>query len=483
MFSNIRPNTVYYISIAAASITLSTAIYFLSANFYFPLDDAYIVIDNAQTLLSRGVDDSYHQPPLVGSTSAVHLLFVAVFGRVFDIEISAFLVVSVFAVLYALGLARLFLQISQSIWVALAGVSIGLFMGNALYQLYGGLETGLAMAAVVWCLSLTISRSRTALPILCGVMYFIRPELAALSLGSLAWRWYYNCFDLRVVRRDVVFFLMGFLPWIAWFYFTTGHVSAQTGSAKIAFFAEATLPARVRLRIFLTVILKSTLLPILLGIVFLGRRPFTVPAIAFSCALLAAFFIYLPGGLAHNHARYLYLLMPIGLTGYICVISRFSDTLRLPLVLVLVGTIFFLSPPQLDDFRSGTPIISEDGLMVGKWAQENLPPDARVLVHDAGAFAWATSFETTDIVGLRTPSSIAFHKNFTLPSAGQNRSKAVSEIARFNDITHAVILNDFFWEDLAKDLRKEGWKLTPIREPNSIGYVVYEISKQPQIAN
>ena len=214
----------------------------------------------------------------------------------------------------------------------------------------------------------------------------------------------------------------------------------------------------------------------LLGLIFLWRQPFAVPAILFSCALIGAYFLFLPGGLDHNFARYLHILLPIGIAGYTAILSRFSSSFRRPL-LVLFGALVFLSPPNSDRFLLGRPFVAEDGRATAAWANQNLAPDTRILLHDAGMFAWDTSFSLVDFVGLKTPSSIAAHEKFTLPSTGQNRSAAVDEIASKGDVTHVIILNNFFWDRLADDLRAAGWVLMRVREPDGFGYVIYSISK------
>lgn len=475
MYKYPMPTIAFYALIALASVVLSIAVFHLNAPWVFPLDDAYIVTDNAQTLLAGGVDDSYQQSSLVGTTSAAHLLVVAAFGLVFSLELAAFLTTALFTSLYTVGLARLLYQISNSQWVTLAAVTLGLFTSYSLRQLYGGLETGLAMAAVVWGLSLTASNSRTLLPILCGIMPFIRPELAALGMSIFGWRWYKSQFNLSLILRDISLFALAFFPWLAWFYFTTGHISSHTGSAKVAFFAEAALPWSQRWVIFSAVIRGSTLLALLVGVFFL-RNPYRFPALVFTIALLGAYLLFLPGGLGHNSSRYLHILLPIGLAGYVTVISALSGKARVAF-LVLFSAVILVSPAPSDRFALGKPLVPKDGRTASLWAKSNLPANARVLIHDAGMFAWETSFETTDIVGLKTPSSIASHEKFTRPSAGQNRSAAINEIAVTNDITHAIILNDLFWGQLANDLREEGWELNAIREPKGPGYVIYEISK------
>ena len=148
MSKTFSSNSAFYVLITLASFALSATVYYLNAPWIFPLDDAYIVIDYAQTLLLGGVDDSYQQPALVGTTSAVHLLFVAVLGLVFELEIAAFVVAALFVALYVTGLARLLLQISQSKWIAIGATCIALFTSYGLRQLYGGLETEIGRAHV-----------------------------------------------------------------------------------------------------------------------------------------------------------------------------------------------------------------------------------------------------------------------------------------------------------------------------------------------
>jgi hypothetical protein len=150
----------------------------------FPLDDAYITLHNARVLLTGG-DENYDVPALVGATSAVHLVLVAGLGLFLDLPLASFLLNALAAIAYAVGLARLALWAQSSRWVASGIIGLGLLAADAPYHLFNGLETGLAMAAVVWGVILALSGSQIILPVLCGLMPFIRPELAALA-GSRA---------------------------------------------------------------------------------------------------------------------------------------------------------------------------------------------------------------------------------------------------------------------------------------------------------
>ncbi|MGH9461247.1 MAG: hypothetical protein ACRD1X_08510 [Vicinamibacteria bacterium] len=55
------------------------------------------------------------------------------------------------------------------------------------------------------------------------------------------------------------------------------------------------------------------------------------------------------------------------------------------------------------------------------WCRENLQPDAVLVIHDVGYTSHATDFRLVDFVGLKTPSSVGFHR----PTCGQGRGQAV----------------------------------------------------------
>lgn len=467
---------IFFGLIALLSASLSCLLYFASAPWHFSLDDAYIVIDNANTLLSGGIDDSYGQNALVGTTSAVHLVSVAFLGLFMELEAAAFFAVAVFAAFYHVGVARLSVQIYPSKLVAMSAVCLSILAYNSLRQLYGGLETGLAMTAVVWCLSLFLSHSRVALPLLCGVMPFIRPELAALALAILAWRWYHDGFKGDFIVRDTALFLIGAVPWLVWYYLATGHFSSQTGSAKIVFFAEADLPWRVKLLLVGDIALRSGIVPLLFSILIVVKTRFSVPALGFVCAFIGAYVMFLPTGLAHNHSRYLYLLIPIGLAGFTALHRQFNINNPRAIMVIFAGFLLTM-PPQITDFKTDVSESAAGDREVVDRAKALLPADARVLIHDAGYFAWRTTFETFDLVGLKTPSSISAHEEYTLPSFGRDRSVALDKIAHQNQITHFIGLNIPFWGDMARGLEKEGWVLDVLHAPDGAGFVIYETSK------
>jgi hypothetical protein len=189
--------------------------------------------------------------------------------------------------------------------------------------------------------------------------------------------------------------------------------------------------------------------------------------------ILLMFAVTFPGGLFHNYYRYFYPLLPIGLLGWAIAVRETKVMVwAFALLIVAYAAVGFKTWPHVVTGRRITAELDE----AARWSREHLPAEARILIHDAGYFAWATPFALFDVVGLKTPSSIADHRRWTLPSRAQERHVAVHEIAKRNRVTHAVILNDEFWGDLAHDLRRHGWGLKPMREPAAYGYIVYELT-------
>jgi hypothetical protein len=441
--------------------------------FVFPLDDAYITLHNARALLT-GHDPAYGVPALVGATSAVHLALVASLGRLMELPLASLAVNVLAAVAYALGLARLALLVQPSRWVAAGLVGLGLLAANAPYHLLNGLETGLAMAAVTWALVLAASGSQTVLPLLCGVLPFIRPELAALSLGILAWRASKARYEPAYIIQDLGLAALAAAPWTLWLWLHTGHILPLTSSAKEAFFAEQGYPLALKLRLVFGAIVQSNLGVLFVFSIFVRRSSLAIPALFFLAVVLAAFAIKFPLGLVHNFHRYIYPLLPIALLG-LAVGARDSRPIRwgVGLLCLFYVAIGFGAWPNVVGGRHFT---TEQLDSVAQWSREHLPSDARVLVHDAGYFAWATPFSLVDVVGLKTPASIEDHRRWTQPSLGRDRFEAVHAIALRNHVTHAVILQAEFWSSLAEDLRRHGWGLKPLREPSGVGYAVYELT-------
>jgi hypothetical protein len=438
---------------------------------------------NAQVVLS-GEDRNYPGvPALVGTTSIIHLAFVTGLMLILPPEPASF-TVNAFAVLfYALGLARLAFCLGAAPAVAALAVWIGTLSGYGLFHLFNGLETGLAMAVMVWALVFALSPTPTwQLPLLCGLMPFVRPELAALSallMVRQAWGHWAQTGAVKAVVRDGVLAFLAAVPWLVWAWLDTGHLLPATISAKGAFFAEGGMPWWKKLKFMASAMNAMTLVPAFLGLVFLWRSSAALVVCVFFGTFMAAYYIQLPGALHHNHFRYLQILAPLSTFG-LMMATRDDNRVRghLPIIvasLLTVATLAF----SWKAYETDLAHTRRDSAGMADWINENLSPDARILIHDAGYIAFATQFELIDLVGLKTLSSISYHQRWTAPTNGAGRGEAIHQVALSSNPTHAVILNDAdaFWGAAADALRQRGWLLEAIRPaPQVEGYAVFRLT-------
>ncbi|MGH6627706.1 MAG: hypothetical protein ACRECD_14405 [Burkholderiaceae bacterium] len=446
----------------------------------FPLDDAYITIHNAIVLLS-GADPNYEGvPALIGATSSVHLLLVAVMAQITSPLLGSFIVTGFGILAYGLGLARLTFQLGGSALLAAIIAALGLLMGYTSYQLFNGLETGLAMAAITWVLVLAaMPTTSRLLALLCGVLPFIRPELIVLS-GVLMLRqgWgQVKAGRIAEVVLDCFICFLGAAPWLVWQWVDTGSIVPLTASAKRVFFAEEGLPWQRRLGMIAAALAQSGLFPLALAIPFLRRVPLGWGILTFAVSTIFVLFVVFPGGAAHNHSRYLFILSPPLLCGLIGLVR--TERLGVPLLVVAFGSMLLSGPLAWADYNADVRQTKTELAGVAQWARETLPADARILVHDAGYFAYATSFRLIDVVGLKTPASIEFHRAHGPAGSVADRSPAINLIANHFCPHYAIVLHEphRFWRQIEADLQAGGWGLRQLRAPaGEVGYFVYELT-------
>jgi len=428
----------------------------------FPLDDAYITLHNARVLI-EGRDPNYGVSALVGATSLLHLALVTAFGLVLPGEAASYLVAAAGLVLFLTGLLtlarRMGLRWPESVALALVGPMSGAT------QFLNGLETGLVMAAVTWLLVLALNGPSRRLALACGLLPFLRPELGLLSLALMARQAWHRlaagpdrAAALRAIAADAAMALTAATPWLAWSFVETGTVLPQTMAAKQAFFGSSSLgqPTALALAAFL---ILAGLGPVAVALPFLGRDTLALALWSFVALFALGFGLTAPSLLAHNEHRYTFALLPVALFALMR-LGALRGPRLLHLVVLAQGVMGVVHPP---DITAGQKRVAQyQG--IARWAQANLPPQARVLIHDAGVIAYTSDLPLTDLVGLKSPGSVADHRRWTAPSGGAERFRAVDAIAQREHATHAIILDDApdrFWGTLADDLRRAGWRLDP----------------------
>ncbi len=440
----------------------------------FPMDDAYIVIHNAQALLS-GTDPNYPgSPPLTGATSLVHLALVTSLMRGLSplAALSASLWISIG--LYALGLVRLARVNGLSRTTAVLVAVLGLVAGEAPHQLVNGLETGLMLAAVTWTLALLSQPGPPGLgvPMLCGTLPFIRPDLLPLALLLLGvqaarhWTERGGLADfLRRVGRDLAVAALCALPWALWSLAEDGSVFPQTLNAKRFFFAQAGWPAAIKDRLVLKGLYRfaADLGVMTIFAVFLPATRTGRAGIIFGALLLAAYFMQLPGTLVTYEGRYLFPFLPFLLLGAVYALRQTKPLLRTAAIAVFALSLgqSLADAPGFWAKNMGNcayTVLELDG--VADWCNRNLPANSTLLIHDAGYISYGTRFSLVDMVGLKTPSSIPHQEKWTYPTSGRDRFQAISEIGKQGHANYLLVLDR--WDRsyfVTEGLRAAGWKL------------------------
>jgi hypothetical protein len=119
-----------------------------------------------------------------------------------------------------------------------------------------------------------------------------------------------------------------------------------------------------------------------------------------------------------NRLRYLWPFSPGLIIGVMCLchlVGELASRLRLrfqAISLVLAGAVVgvFMDHYELvkEDIAQSASGIDRQQATLGRWAKDNLPPDARIGVNDTGAIAYFSDRHTFDIVGLTTPSEAPY---------------------------------------------------------------------------
>ena len=159
---------------------------------FFPLDDAYIVQHVVDGLI-LGAESRYaDSTPMTGATSPLFVLLVYALAHIFEVTQAQLTVVIGSLVAYLWGVYRFARVSGLSALLSALITFFALLFGHSFYQLLNGLETGLAMAVVIW----TCYLFRDGYPyyrwsfVILGLMPFVRPELGVLGLVVFAYALY-----------------------------------------------------------------------------------------------------------------------------------------------------------------------------------------------------------------------------------------------------------------------------------------------------
>jgi hypothetical protein len=249
--------------------------------------------------------------------------------------------------------------------------------------------------------------------------------------------------------------------------------------AKAMFFAESCQPLQLKAIAVYAVVSKFLLIaaPITVCAAALWRERLGRYGLVAIGLTLTAFLLRFPTGLSHNDSRYLYpILVPWLSLGVASRLSR-GGLWASPRAVGAFLAATFVIWPFVQPVRGEAAIELRNA---SAWIDKNVPADAVVLVHDAGAVSMFAHRRAVDLVGLKTTASIGVHQRWTMPSCGRDRAVAVSEIARASHASYMMIVSD--WDEmfqLRAGLEANGFVMTPLRTPppHARGYTIYRITE------
>jgi hypothetical protein len=451
----------------------------------FPLDDGYIYLHNAQ-VLHLGYDRNYlGVPALAGSTSPIYLLLVSlllyVLSPLWALQTAAWLGI----LIYSLGLVRLTFVHRASAIQALLFLISGLGIAFTPYQLLNGVETGWAMAAVVWTLALMSAgqtlRCRILISVLCGTLPFLRPELIIFSAWIMVWQtWRYG----RNILFDLFVMLICAAPWIIWCEWSMGQFYPMTINAKAIFTAQSCLLWHEKTHYFL--LSFFSFIKLIGEIVFFGML-ILLSVTALGRVILVAllsffilFWFYMPEVVVFNNLRYLYPLIPLLLYGvFSCIQNERTEiywAANFLLLLTAACAIAFF-PLKWRTYVADARLMTSSLVAVAQWCNTNLPSHSTLLVHDAGYISVATSFHLIDLVGLKTPACMAYQQQYTLDGCKMQRGAATAAIIQHYHPDYLIVLPDWMRGfGIMRNATQLGWSAKLLYETGPGGYRVYKVN-------
>lgn len=422
---------------AAVAVALIFVLdYLLGGGAKFPNDDAYIALHNAQVLWA-GRDSAYlGTPALVGATSGAQLALLMLFESFIpSAPVALPALCGVAAFIYVLGVYFLSLNSGFSRAIAIAIALASLLFAGCLFQFLNGLDTGMAMAAVIWCLALLSSRRyRPALGALCGVLPFVRPELAVLSAGAMLVMVCDSKISLREKAAIVALAAASATPFLAWYWTDTGRIIPTTISAKTYFFAQAHYPLSARLQLIMPGVETALVygFPLIFCLAMVRGLPLKLLCFGFILIVLFSYLQRFPGGWEANSGRYFFIFAPVVVFSVIDSYAAADAPRRgfiRSCIIASIATTGYASYKQFQSYHYYLTVFRPAVVETVQWADKHLPAGATVMIHDAGYIGYAGDFHLVDFTGLKTPACLKINRRLTYPSGGAMLPRAIRTIA------------------------------------------------------
>jgi len=210
-----------------------------------------------------------------------------------------------------------------------------------------------------------------------------------------------------------------FLPYLLFNLALSGNPMPNTFYAKQAEFAPfwQTLPFRERVKDYLWPIIASPFLVLIpAALIWLAKRIRAqhwgaLASLIWVSGYFAIYFARLP---AYQHGRYMIPALPVmylwGILGLLEIVTSPKANRRLGF-LWQVATVALCIGFEFTGARQNAYDIywiESEMVTTAQWIQQNVPPDARLAVHDIGALGFYVPNPLVDLAGLITPDVVPF---------------------------------------------------------------------------
>ena len=425
--SNWYLNSWVVLAVAAlAAVFFYLLVSVLSSGVGFPLDDAWIHLTYARNLAEHGEWAFRPGEQSAGSTAPLWTALLSIgfligLGPYVWTYLAGWVVLTLLAVC-AEKMARTLVKTytSRIPWAGLFFV----FAWHLTWSAVSGMETLLHGLIVLTVLGALMSGSRRylTLGVLTGLSVWVRPDGLTL-LGPIIFvalltekTWYRRG---EAVWKTLIGFGSLVLPYIFFNLALSGNAMPNTFYAKRAEYGLFWLskPFAERVGDYLAPILADPFLVLIPGAVFwlvkrIGRQDWgALASLLWVLGYIAIYFYSLP---AYQHGRYIIPALPVlylwGIVGFLEIVLSPRTNRRLVVVWQMLTVVLCLAFAFLGARQNASDVLWVESEMVAiaNWVAQNIPPDARLAVHDIGALGFYVANPVVDMAGLITPEVVPF---------------------------------------------------------------------------
>ncbi len=426
------PKVAADLSLILLASFLSLA-YFLRSNpgHLLIFDDSYITLRFAENLFRYNGITYDGSTFLVGATSPLHIVCIAMLGLFMEMEDASLATGVVFFILSSYLVYLWILALYNSRRTALLGGVMMATSGWLVFDSLNGMETTAFIffsLATFYLYHRYQPRALYAVPLALSVL--TRPE--GWFIAGALWMWQLiRCFGERDKQRvkhlviSLVIFLILLLPYLLLSFYRTGSLLPITAYTKAVFFGETAMPFINKAGCFMN------------GLLFFYRTPY-YPAILLLVPLLLcarkiislsylwlyigffylSYFLFFPCSIRHYWCRYQHIFIPLIILamsgGAFEVLKRSKKPIFKGLLAWLAGLVILYN--QAASFTSAADIyliqlnsMRNPQIDLALWLNSNTPDNSLIALHDIGTVGYFSERKMLDLVGLVNPEVTGYY--------------------------------------------------------------------------